>query len=282
MLDPDGRATIESARVCGLALLAPHERDPLVTTTWGVGQLLDAARAAGATTILVGLGGSATVDGGAGAVAALGWRTLVADGSGLKVGGQDLARVASVEPGWAADWSGVDVRFLADVTTTLGEAASRFGPQKGADAEAVRRLEEGLATWADVVEAAFDAPGLRDVPGSGAAGGLGFGLAAATGGQVIPGAPEVARTLELERLLDAADLVITGEGRFDDTSRDGKVVSHVLDLAAAANVDVMAVCGQMTAADHPFVDVEVAAPEGAGENPAAEVDSAAERLAARI
>lgn len=282
ILDPDGRAIIEAAQACGLALLAPDERDPLATTTWGVGQLVDAARAAGATTILVGLGGSATVDGGAGAVTALGWRTLDTDGSGLKVGGGELTRVAAIEKGWAADWSGVEVLLLADVTTTLGEAPARFGPQKGADAAAVSRLEEALGPWADLVENVFGVPGLRDTPGAGAAGGLAFGLAAATGGRIVAGAAEVARTVEFEGLVQAADLVITGEGRFDDTSSDGKVVSHVLDRAAAHGVDVVVVCGQANGTDQRFRDIEAAAPNGAGDDPAAEVASAAERLAARI
>ena len=280
-LEADGSAIIESARACGLSLLAEDERDPLLTTTWGVGELLEAARQAGARHIIVGLGGSATVDGGAGAVTALGFRSLVADGSGLKVGGHDLARVARITSGWEGDWGDIRVDVLADVTTTLPDAAATFGPQKGAGAEDIPRLEAGLRAWADVVEDAFGCPGMRDEPGSGAAGGLAFGLAASIGGRILPGAATIADLVGLSEVIEAADLIVTGEGRLDATSTQGKVVGEVLDRARQAGIEVMAVCGQVVDRPSQLRDVEEASPDGPGPDPAAAVADAAQRLAER-
>jgi glycerate kinase len=280
-LRPDGSAVLETAEACGLHLVPDERRDPLTTTTYGVGQLLDAAREAGARRLLVGLGGSATVDGGAGAVTALGFRVTVADGSGLKVGGLDLHRVAGVAPGWEHDWSGIEVDLLADVTTVLADAAATFGPQKGAGPEDVRVLGAGLAAWADVAERDLDASGLRDAAGSGAAGGLGFGLAAALGGRLRNGAVAVAELAGLPRRLAAADLVVTGEGRLDATTAEGKVVDAVATLAMLAEVPAAVVAGTVAARPRGVADVEEAAPDGPGEHPAEEVAAAAERLARR-
>lgn len=278
---PDGRAVVESARAAGLALVPRDRRDPLLTTSWGVGQLIDAALSDGATQLVVGLGGSATVDGGAGALSALGLRLTVADGSGLKVGGGELARIAAVDGGRARDAGGVRIELLADVTTGLTDAAARFGPQKGADEAAVARLVDGLARWAEVAERDLPgAPGPTE-PGTGAAGGLGFGLAAALGATIVPGAARVAELVGLDQRLVAADLVVTGEGRLDATTREGKVVDHVLGLAAARGVPVVAVVGMLGTAEPRLTDVEASAPDGPGPDPASEVAEAAARLAAR-
>ncbi|MDX1510042.1 MAG: glycerate kinase, partial [Nitriliruptorales bacterium] len=231
---------------------------------------------------LVGLGGSATVDGGAGAVTALGFRPLVADGSGLRVGGHDLAGVRRIMSGWEADWSGIRVDLLADVTTTLPEAAATFGPQKGANPEGIARLDAGLRAWADAVEEAFGRPGLRNEPGSGAAGGLAFGLSASIGGRILPGAATVADLVGLSAAINEADLVITGEGRLDATSSHGKVVGEVLQRARDAEVEVGAVCGQVLDRLSGLADVEAASPDGPGPDPVGDVAAAAERLAQRI
>lgn len=285
LLRADGTAVIETALVCGLALVDPERRDPLQATTYGVGELLDAARDAGATRILVGLGGSATVDGGAGALTGLGFRLRVADGSGLKIGGRDLHRVAAAGRGWARDdWGGTEVVLLADVSTVLADAPARFGPQKGATPEAVELLGRGLDAWADVAER--DLAGgaeLRTLPGTGAAGGLGFGLAAGIGGRIVPGAATVADLVDLGGALAGADLVVTGEGRLDATTAEGKVVTEVLARASAAGVAVAAVVGQVArdAALADLADVEAAAPDEAGDDVEAEVAAAAGRLARR-
>lgn len=246
LLRPDGTAVVESAQACGLHLVPAESRDPLRATTWGVGQLLDAARAAGASRVLVGLGGSATVDGGAGALGGLGHRVTVADGSGLKVGGADLHRVATIEPGWIdPGWADLEVVLLADVRTRLADAARRFGPQKGATPEVIDRLADALGAWADVVERDLDAVGLRERDGTGAAGGLGFALAAALDGRIVPGVDAVMDLVGFGTQLDAADVVLTGEGRLDATSFEGKVVGEVVVRGNAAGVATALVAGRV-------------------------------------
>lgn len=279
LLRDDGTAVVESARACGLALLAEDERDPLSTTTWGVGQLLDGARAAGAARILVGLGGSATVDGGAGALAGLGYRLRVADGSGLKVGGGELGQIASASDDWVAEgWEDVEVVLLCDVRTVLEDAPARFGPQKGADDAAVALLEAGLARWAEIVERDLTDRRLRGRPGSGAAGGLSFGLAAGLGGRMVSGSAHVVGAVGLERALRGADLVITGEGRLDATSLQGKVVGEVADLAHRAEVPVAAVVGAVEDGTDLLTAVVESGPESPG-GPGGAVREAARRLA---
>lgn len=275
----DEVAWIEAALANGLALVPHDRRDPLATTSHGVGELLEAARTAGATRVMVGVGGSATVDGGAGALTALGFRLAVEDGSGLKVGGGELAEIAQIGRDWVADeWDDVTVTVLADVATPLGEAAATFGPQKGADAAAVATLQEALATFARVVERDLAVPGLAERPATGAAGGLGFGLAAGLGARLRAGAPLVADEVGLDEVLRHADLVITGEGRIDATTDAGKVVAHVRDRAVAYDVDVAIVAGSGTLPDG--VVGELSAPDGP-RDPGAEVTAAAERLAGR-
>lgn len=283
----DGLAVVESAQACGLHLVPPDRLDPLTTTSYGVGQLLLAAIEAGARQVLVGLGGSATVDGGLGALTAIGFRPRTADGSGLKIGGGELVELDRIEQGWAPDLTGVEVDLIADVTTPLGDAARVFGPQKGADEAAVARLADGLARVAEVLER--DLGGgkrWRDLPGTGAAGGLGFALAVAAGGRLVPGAARVADLVGLEAALARADLVITGEGRLDATSAAGKVVGHVRERADATGTPVAVVAGQVAddvtaSASAELADLEAAAPQGPGPDPAREVLAAAARLAAR-
>ena len=247
-LRSDGTAIVETALACGLAHLRPDQRDPLRATTYGVGQLLDAAREAGARRVLVGLGGSATVDGGAGALTGLGFRLRVVDGSGLKVGAADLHRVTSIERGWAdPGWQDVEVDVLADVRTVLGDAARVFGPQKGATPPVVDQLEAALVHWRRVVADELGAEDLADRPGTGAAGGLGFALVAALHGRLVQGAPTVADLVGLDTEVSWADVVVTGEGRVDATSRQGKVVGEVLDRATAAGRRVGVVTGRAEA-----------------------------------
>jgi glycerate 2-kinase len=171
LLRPDGTAVVESAQACGLALLEDDQRRPLMTTTYGVGQLVRAAGDAGARRIVVGLGGSATVDGGAGMATALGYRLLRADGNGVKVGGRYVRDLERIEPAAAL---GVPVVAAVDVTNPLlGPlgAAPVFGPQKGASPDDVPILEEALARLADVAERDLPGGPWRDLPGAGAAGG---------------------------------------------------------------------------------------------------------------
>ncbi len=282
-LDRDGTAIIESAAICGLHLLAAADRHPGRTTSYGVGQLLAAARAEGARRILLGLGGTASVDGGAGALTGLGFRLRVDDGSGLKIGGDELHRVAAAEPGWSPRPWDVDVVMLADVSTPLFDAAKVFGPQKGASSDQVADLARGLAVWAEVAERDLAAgEPLHRLPGSGAAGGLGFGLACGLGATFVPGADHVGELVGLADAIVGADLVITGEGRLDRTSAAGKVVGAVRDLAQRHRRQVAAVVGQASEGLEGLVAIAEAAPEGPGGDPAGEVRAAAESLAVRF
>ncbi len=286
LLRADGSAVVEVSRACGLDLVPADRRNPMPATTYGVGQLIDRARQQGATRILVGLGGSATVDGGSGALNGLGFRLRMQDGSGLKVGAADLHRIDRVEQGWVGDYRDVEVRLLADVDAALDEAAPMFGPQKGATPDQVAQLERALAIWADVVERDLvEGRRLRDEPGTGAAGGLGLGLAAGLDARLVPGAPAVAGLVGLEEALDGADMVITGEGRLDETSLRGKVVGHLLQRTGELGLPLYGVVGVVeSGAQLGLAGVEEAAQGGPGErtpgeDPAAEVAAAAGRLA---
>jgi glycerate kinase len=236
-----GTAAVELARASGLPLLA--HPDPMGAQTTGLGELLGRALDARVGRILVGLGGSAATDGGTGALAALGARFLDAGGQPLAPGGGALADLAAVDlSGLRAPPDG-GVTCLTDVTAPLlgpHGAAAVFGPQKGAGGPQIARLEAGLARLARVLG------GDPAAPGAGAAGGTGYGLAAAWGAALAPGAAELGRLAGLDRALAAADLVITGEGRFDATSLTGKTCGTVITAAAAAGVPVALVAGQVS------------------------------------
>jgi glycerate kinase len=209
--------------------------------TIGLGELLGRALDVGAGRILVGLGGSASTDGGAGALAALGARFLDTDGEPLSPGGRALADLARVDLSGLREAPEGGVRCLTDVTAPLlgpQGAAAVFGPQKGADGDQIARLEAGLARLAEVLG------GDPGAAGAGAAGGTGYGLAVAWGASLTPGAAELGRLAGLDRALADADLVITGEGRFDETSLTGKTCGTVIAAAAAAGVPVAVVAGQ--------------------------------------
>jgi glycerate kinase len=260
---PDGRALVEAAEACGLARLDPSERDPRRATTYGVGQLLRAAQQTHPTEIVIGLGGSATNDGGAGMALALGNRLRRADGSGLKVGGEHLADLARIEYR-RADLPAVVV--ASDVTNPLlgpDGAVTIFAPQKGAAASDLPVLERALARFADIVER--DVPGgpWRDLPGAGAAGGLGFGLLAFCGARMTSGAAAVASLVGLDDHLRGADVVIAGEGKLDDQTLAGKTPAFVAERARAFDGRVLAVAGQVAGEGAAlFDDVVVLGAEG--------------------
>jgi glycerate 2-kinase len=218
-LDEDGRAIIESARACGLALTGgPGTFDPIAASTAGVGELIGTALAEGARKILVGLGGSATTDGGHGAVLAL--REMI--------GFTTLRNKVTV---------------CCDVTTRFEAAAAVFGPQKGADSDQIVLLEYRLAEVAEEYRN-FYRVDVSELSGAGAAGGLAGGLAA-LGAALVPGFDAVADVLGFDDALAKADLVVTGEGKLDPTSLRGKVVGGVLNRAARAGVPVLVVVGQI-------------------------------------
>lgn len=235
-------AYVESAEAAGLHLLAPDERDPGRTTTFGVGQLVVAAREAGASRVVVGLGGSATNDGGAGLLAALGLARQDADGRRLEPGGLALARAARLV-GQPREVGLVAATDVVDPLLGPTGASRSYGPQKGASPELVEQLEAALAHWADVVEQHLGVR-VRDRPGAGAAGGLGFALLA-LGAERVAGAAVVAEAVGLADAVAGADLVVTGEGRLDATSLRGKVVSAVAAEAGRRGVPCVAVAGDV-------------------------------------
>ncbi len=234
-------AVVELARASGLPLLA--RPDPMGAQTTGLGELLRRALDVGMGRILVGLGGSASTDGGTGALTALGARFLDAKGRPLAPGGGALADLAAVDLSGLRGAPEGGVTCLTDVTAPLlgaRGAAAVFGPQKGAGGAQIARLEAGLARLAEMLG------GKPDAPGAGAAGGTGYGLAAAWGAVLTPGAAELGRLAGLDRALADADLVITGEGRFDETSLTGKTCGTVIAAAGTAGVPVAVVAGQVS------------------------------------
>lgn len=244
----DGIAVIEVASTCGLHLLDERERDPRLASTAGLGVLLAAAREAGARQIVVGLGGTATVDGGAGAVRHLGARFEDADGHLLPDdAAPTLTDLASVTP---LPRPLPPLRLASDVRNPLlgpDGAAQVFGPQKGADAATVRALERALTRLADVAERDLPGGPWRQRPGAGAAGGLGFGLLAWADAEVVSGAELVGAAVGLEGAVAAADVAVTGEGGLDSQTAQGKVPEHVRRLARAAGRPVLAVAGHVEA-----------------------------------
>jgi glycerate kinase len=265
----DGSAAIEMAAASGLTLLAADELDPLRASTYGTGQLILAALDRGCERIIVGVGGSATVDAGAGAMQALGARLLDAHGVELPRGGGALADLARI------DLTGVDARLrnasivvASDVTNTLcGEqgAARVFGPQKGASPADVGVLDAALARFAEVASRDHGVD-LLTVPGSGAAGGLGAGLMLAAGARLEPGFAIVAEATGLDRRIAATDVVITGEGRLDAQTPFGKTAAGVARIARAHGKRVGVIAGTIREdfdrADGLFDAVLAVAPQG--------------------
>jgi glycerate kinase len=239
---------VESAQACGLQLLAPEERDPKITTSYGLGALVAAAVEAGVPEVVVGLGGSGTNDGGAGMLAALGAPVLDAAGYALPYGGAALAQ--------AAGFGGVprlrDVRLAAaaDVDnplTGIHGASAVFGPQKGASREDVLLLDAALEHFAAVLQALPTCPpDLVTQPSGGAAGGIGAALLA-LGARRVSGIGLVRELTGLDRALDEADLVITGEGSFDAQSLRGKVISGVAAAARDRGLPCVVLAGRATA-----------------------------------
>ncbi len=242
-----GLAVVEVAAAVGIGLVAPAERDVARSSSLGVADLIRDALGAGATRLVVGLGGSATTDGGAGLLAGLGVRWLDADGNALSptpagLAALDHADVSGLDPRLAA----VAIELACDVTNPLlgtEGAAAVFGPQKGATPGQVPVLDATLARIADALVAA-GLPDVRDLPGSGAAGGLGAAFLA-LGARMRRGVEVVAEAAHLEEAVAGADLVLTGEGSLDRQTLSGKTPSGVADVAARHGVPVIAFAGRL-------------------------------------
>ena len=246
---PDSRtAIIEMAEASGLQLLKPEQRNACITSTFGTGELIKAALDAGARRVILAIGGSATNDAGAGALQALGLGLFDAQGNSLPRGGLALAHVARIERS-GLDPRLAEVRFeiAADVNNPLcGEhgASAIFGPQKGASAEQVQLLDQALGHFADHCANVLPKD-VRHEPGSGAAGGLGFAAKAFFGAQFRAGVEVVAELVGLAEAVKGADLVITGEGRFDAQTLRGKTPFGVASIARAEGVPVVVLAGTL-------------------------------------
>lgn len=250
LLLPDAAtAVLETAAACGLPLVAGRQ-DIMRSDTTGLGEQIRDALDAGARRLLIGLGGSATNDGGAGMLRALGARYRDAGGREIASTPEALHGIASVDlSGLDPRLSSVAIEAICDVTNPLtgpAGASAIYGPQKGATPELVPRLDAILARFAAAVEAAAGRQG-RDLPGAGAAGGLGFALATVLGARLRPGIDVVMEACGLGEALAAADLAITGEGRLDLQSLNGKAPAGVAERAAAAGVPCVVFCGSLAA-----------------------------------
>jgi glycerate kinase len=244
----DGTAVIEMAAAAGLVLLQPEERDPRLATTFGVGQLIRAALDAACRRLIIGIGGSATNDGGAGMAQALGAHLLDSEGRELPSGGAALARLDRV------DVSGLDPRLetrevvvAADAVNPLcGPAGASlvYGPQKGATLETALQLDAALRHYAEIVRRDLGIDVL-DLPGAGAAGGLGAGLVAFLKARIESGAELVAEAIGLSARMDEADLVLTGEGCLDAQTSYGKSVAIVAQLAKERRRPAIAFTGKV-------------------------------------
>ncbi len=250
-LSGDARcAFIEMAAASGLESVPPARRNPLLTTSWGTGELIRHALDAGVTQIIIGIGGSATNDGGAGMVQALGAKLLTAEQQQIAPGGASLSSLAQI------DLSELDPRLAdcqidvaCDVTNPLTGpqgASAVFGPQKGATAPMIERLDSGLQHYAQIIARDLDIDVLS-LEGGGAAGGMGAALYAFCGAKLRPGIEIVTDALQLAELVADADLVITGEGRIDSQTIHGKVPVGVAKVAKQFNVPVIGIAGSLTA-----------------------------------
>ncbi|HZK50611.1 MAG TPA: glycerate kinase [Actinomycetota bacterium] len=246
----DGSCAMEMSDAAGLTLVDPDRRDALASSTLGLGELIAAALDEGERRILIGVGGSASTDGGTGAAAAVGWRFLDADGGELPLGGGSLKHLTRIDPsGVRPEITAATIVAACDVDNPLlgdAGAARVFGPQKGASPKEVEVLEEGLATLATRIREDLGTD-VAELPRAGAAGGTGAGLRAFFGAELGPGFDVVAEATHLRDEIDRADLVLTGEGSLDDQSLAGKAPIGVARMALELGVPCYAVAGEVPA-----------------------------------
>ncbi len=262
-------AVVELAAASGLALLRPEERNPMKTTTYGFGELIRDALGRGCRRLLLGLGGSATNDGGVGMLRALGFRFRDRAGRELKGGGEVLDRIFAIDDlGRLPDLQGVEICVMSDVRNPLCGplgAAAVFGPQKGADPAMVARLDRGLRSLAAVIER-HNGVQIADREGAGAAGGVGGALAALLGAHPERGVELVLKLVNFEQRIAGADLVVTGEGRIDRQTLMGKLPQGVLQCAQKLRIPCVAIGGGVMRCDElrvaGFAQIESVTPEG--------------------
>ena len=239
---------IEMASASGLPLVPPEKRNPLLTTTYGTGELVLAALESGCRKLIIGIGGSATNDGGAGMAQALGARLMDSTGAELPSGGAALANLKSIDiTNLDSRLADCEVLIASDVSNPLcgaQGASAVYGPQKGATPEMVTQLDAALAHYADVIQRDLGIK-VKDVSGAGAAGGLGAGLIVFLKAELIPGIDIVIQATNLAEHLKDADLVFTGEGRLDSQTARGKVPTGVAKRAKEFGLPVIAIAGEI-------------------------------------
>lgn len=243
----DGKtAFIEMAKASGLNLLQPHEFNCALTSTYGTGQLIKDAVQKGVSKIILGIGGSATNDGGIGLAAALGYRFIGKEGKELKPIGSNLIHISSIDKG-QVDLKGVEVEVACDVTNYLtgkNGATYIYGPQKGADEKMLVALEEGMMHYTEVVEE-FLGVDVSKLKGGGAAGGTGAGCIAFLNAKLVSGVEKMFVYSNAEKEISGADVVITGEGKIDEQTLQGKLIAGITGLANRYNKPVIGVCGAL-------------------------------------
>jgi glycerate 2-kinase len=245
----EGVAVVEMADVSGLRRLPGGRLAALTASSYGTGEVVRAALEHGCQTVVLGIGGSASTDGGAGLLQALGVRLLDADGRELPRGGAALGRLARIDvSGLHPKLASTRMIVASDVDNPLlgpRGAAAIYGPQKGASPDDVQLLDTALAHWADLVEQVLpSAAGVRERPGAGAAGGVGFAAMGVLGAELRPGIGLILDLVRFRDRLDGAGLVVTGEGSLDEQTLSGKAPAGVAAVAAQAGVPVVAVCGR--------------------------------------
>lgn len=242
----DGTAVVEMASCAGLPLVEDR-KNPKKTTTYGVGELILAAAKAGSKRIITGLGGSCTNNGGCGMAAALGIRFYDAqDREFVPTGGtlKEIRRIDMSRREKLLDQ--IELLAMCDITNPLTGpegAAHVFSPQKGADEGMIQELEAGMVHYASILEQTVQIPKIRELPGGGAAGGMGTGMAALLGAKLIPGIQAVLDTVQIDTLAEHADLILTGEGKIDSQSIHGKVLSGIARRGKALGIPVVAIAG---------------------------------------
>lgn len=248
-LSADGKtAFIEMATASGLRLLKTEERNPLKTSTFGTGELIKIVLEAGVENVILGIGGSATTDAGIGMAAALGWQFLDENGEELSPIGENLVKIKAIKPpSFTIYHSPFTIKVACDVTNALfGEngAAYIYGPQKGADKQAVEQLDEGLQNIAKIFERDFG-KNYAQIAGTGAAGGLGFGAMAFLNAELKEGVKLLMDFCDFDKNLKDVNLIITGEGKIDNQTLQGKLIKGITDRANHAKIPIAAICGTL-------------------------------------
>lgn len=248
LIDKGETAVIEMATASGLTLLSEDERNPLKTSTYGTGQLIADSLARGCRKLLIGIGGSATNDAGTGMLSALGFRFLDAEGNLLHGCGESLEKIASIDSSHILpELESVEITVACDVTNPFCGpcgAAYVFAPQKGADKAMVTRLDDGLRHFAQIIHS-YNKVDVSEMPGAGAAGGLGGAFSAFLNARLCRGVEWVLDALHFEVLLKGCDLVVTGEGRIDHQTLMGKTPYGILQAASRQDIPTIAIGGSI-------------------------------------